>query len=106
MCLETLGKHERALSGLLRRFRLSYVRVYKGRFDVQNKIQAVPSFATKLRITERATQCVELANEGHVKHRASCEVGVWAHCGREGGNLYPDRIGCEMVARGASGVRG
>ena len=67
--------------------------------------------ATKLRITERATHqsstnFVELANKGHGKHRASREAGDGAHCGREGGKLYPDRIGCEMVARGAGGVRG
>ena len=52
------------------------------------------------------TDFVELANEGHGERRASREAGDGAHCGREGGKLYPDRFGCEMVARGAGGVRG
>ena len=52
VCLETRGKHEWALSGLLVWFRLYYVRVYKGRFDMQTKFKAVLVFATKLRIKE------------------------------------------------------
>ena len=77
---------------------------------MQNKIQALLVFASKLRITERAAQSStnfgELANKGHGKHRASCEAGDGAHCDREAGKLFPDRIGCEIVARGAGGVRG
>ena len=53
-----------------------------------------------------STNFAELANEGHGEHRASREAGDGAHCGREGGKLYPDPIDCEMVARGADGVRG
>ena len=53
-----------------------------------------------------STNFVELANEGHGEHRASREAGDGAYCGREGGKLYPDRIGCEMATRGAGGVRG
>ena len=53
-----------------------------------------------------STNFVELANEGHGKQRASREASDGAHCGREEGKLYPDRIGCEMVARGAGGLRG
>ena len=49
---------------------------------------------------------VELASDGHGKHRASRVAGDGADCGREGGKLYPDRIGGEMVARRAGGVRG
>ena len=53
-----------------------------------------------------STKFVELANEGHGEHRASREAGDGAHFGREGGKLIPDRLGCEMVARRAGGVRG
>ena len=56
VCLETRTKHEWALSGLFAWFRLNYVRVYKGRLDMQNKIQSVLIFATNLKLTERATQ--------------------------------------------------
>ena len=55
VCLETRRKHDWALSGLLMWFWLYYVRVYKGRCDTQNKIQAVLIFATKPKINERAT---------------------------------------------------
>ena len=55
VCLETRGKHEWALSGLLMWFRLYYVRVYKGRRDMQNNVEAVLMLATKLKISERAT---------------------------------------------------
>ena len=55
VCLETRGNHEWALSGLLMWFRLFFVRVYKGGCDMQNNIQAVLIFATKLKIHERAT---------------------------------------------------
>ena len=53
-----------------------------------------------------STNIVALANDGHGEHRASRETDDGAHCGREGGKLYSDRIGCEMVARGAGGARG
>ena len=53
-----------------------------------------------------STNFVELANEGHGEHRASREAGDGAHCDREGEKLYPDRIGCDMVARWAGGARG
>ena len=76
---------------------------------MQVKIQATLIFATNLKsMRERhslITDFVELANEGHGEHRVSREAGDRAHCGREGGKMYPDRIGCEMVARGARGVR-
>ena len=55
VCLETQGKHEWALSGLLMWFRSYCVRVYKVRCDVQNNIQAVLIFAAKLKSNERAT---------------------------------------------------
>ena len=53
-----------------------------------------------------STNNVEMANEGHGEHRASREARGGAHWGGEGGKLYPDRIGGEMVARGASSLRG
>ena len=53
-----------------------------------------------------STNFVELVNEGHGEHRASREAGDGAHCGREGGKLYPDRTSGEVVARGAGGLRG
>ena len=56
VCLETQGKHEWTLPGLLVWFRLYYVRVYNVRFDMQNKVQAVLIFAKKPKTTERATQ--------------------------------------------------
>ena len=66
-------------------------------------------FATALKLKEGAhslsTNTVELANDGHGKHRASREVGDGAHSGREGEEFYPDRIGGEVVAGGAGGVR-
>ena len=52
VCIETRGKHEWALSGLLMWFRLYYARVCKGRFDMQKVNQEVPIFATKLEINE------------------------------------------------------
>ena len=78
---------------------------------MQNKIQAVLIFASKLNFTERehrslSTKIVELANERHGEHRASREARDGAHCGREGGKLHPDRIDFEVVARGAGSVRG
>ena len=68
-------------------------------------------FATGLKFKRElrslSTDLVELAaNEGHGEHQASREAGDGAHCGREGGKLYPDRIDGEVVARGAAGVRG
>ena len=82
----------------------------KGRFDMQDKIQAVLVFATKIQITERrrslSPNFVELANECHGEHRALREAGDGTHCGREKEKLYPDRIGGEVGARGAGGVRG
>ena len=63
--------------------------------------------ATGLRELRRlSTNIIDLANEGHGEHRASREAGDGAHCGREGGELNPDQIGDEVVARGAGGVRG
>ena len=53
-----------------------------------------------------STNIVELVNEGHGKHRGSRETRDGAHWGREGGKLYPDRIGEEVAARGAGSVRG
>ena len=55
VCLETRGKHERALSGLLVWGWISHVRVYKGRLGLLNKVQAVLIFATKLNFIERAS---------------------------------------------------
>ena len=55
VCVETRGKHELTLSGLLLWSRLYHVRVYKGRFDLQNKFQA-EFIETKLKTNERATQ--------------------------------------------------
>ena len=91
VCLETRGKHEWALSGLLLWSWIEDVRVFKGCSGLPNDIKAVLIFATKLKFTERATQSehniIELANEGHGEHRASREAGDGAHCGREGGKL-------------------
>ena len=92
-------------------WRVGYVRVYKGRFGVQIKLQVVHIFSTKLKFTERelrslGTSIVELANEGRGEHRASREAGDGAHCGREGRKPYPGRTGGELVARGAGGVQG
>ena len=56
VCLETRGKHEWALSSL-HLWVIEYVRVYMGRSGLQDSIQAVLLFATKLKFTERATQC-------------------------------------------------
>ena len=67
-------------------------------------------FATGLKsrreLRSLSTNFVDLANEGHAEHRASREAGGGDHCDREGGKLYPDRIGGEVVERGADGVRG
>ena len=52
------------------------------------------------------TNIIELANEGHGEHQASRGAGDGDNCDRERGNLYPDRVGDEVVARGAGGVRG
>ena len=41
VCVETQGKHEWALSGLHLRFLIDYVRVFKGRSGLQDRIQAV-----------------------------------------------------------------
>ena len=56
VCIETRGKHEWVMSGLLVWGWIYYVRVYKGRFGLQNNIQSVQIFATKLKVTERAPQ--------------------------------------------------
>ena len=57
VCLETRGNHEWTLSGLLVWFRLYYVRVHKGRFDMQrSRFQVVLIFVANLTFTERATQ--------------------------------------------------
>ena len=111
VCLETRGKHEWALSGLLMWSRLYYVRVDKGRCVIRKITFKRCLFLRRnlKSMRERrilSTKFGELANEGHGEHRASREAGDGAHCGREGGKLYLDRIGCEMVARGAGGVRG
>ena len=53
-----------------------------------------------------STNIFELANKGHGEHQASREAGDGAHCDREGGKLCPDRIGGEVIAREADGVRG
>ena len=66
-------------------------------------------FATNLKereLLDLSTSIVELASNGHGEHRASREAGDEAHWGREGGKLYPDRMGGEAVARGAGSVRG
>ena len=85
---------------------IEFVRVYKGRLGLQDNIQAVFIFATGLKFKERATQSEHQHCRGHGEHRASHEAGDRVHCGREGGKLHPDRIGGEVVARGAGGVRG
>ena len=54
--IETRGRHEWVLSGLLVWSRAYYARVCEGRFGVQNNIQAVLIFATKIKFTERAPQ--------------------------------------------------
>ena len=79
---------------------------------MRDNIQAVLIFATKLKFTERATQSEH-------RHRRPGERGPRRApgltrssrrgsllCGREGGKLYPDRMGGEVVARGAGSVRG
>ena len=82
-------------------------RVYKGRFRLQNRIQAVLIFATKLFFKETALQSKhQHYRAGERGPRASREEGDGAHRGREGGKLYPDRIGVEVVATGAGSVRG
>ena len=64
------------------------------------------SFCDQAGISERKhrrlnTNIVELANEGHGKHRVSREACDGAHWGRDGAKLYPDLIGGEVVARGS-----
>ena len=108
--IETRGRHERALSGLLVWGRINYVRVYNGRLYLLNKLPTVTIFAPK-RSSQRelrslSTDSVELADEGRGEPRASREAGDRAHCDREAGKLYPDRIGGEVDTRGAGGVRG
>ena len=49
---------------------------------------------------------VDRAHGGHGEHRALREAGDGAHWSREGVKLHPDRIGDEVVARGAGSVRG
>ena len=50
--LETQGKHEWALSGLLLWNWIEYLQAYKGRSRLQDKIRAVLILATKLKFTE------------------------------------------------------
>ena len=64
-----------------------------------------PGWSSQRELCSLSTNIVELTNAGHGEHRASGEADDGAHCGREGGKLYPDRIGGEVVARGAGGVR-
>ena len=52
------------------------------------------------------TNIVELANEGLDDHRASCEAHDGAHWGGEGGEIYSDRMGGEVIATGACSVQG
>ena len=56
VCLETRGMHEWALFGLHLCFFIEFVRVYKGHWVLQDNIQAVLIFATKLKFKESATQ--------------------------------------------------
>ena len=65
-----------------------------------------PGCSSQRELRSFSTNFVELANEGQDEHRAYREAGNGAHCGREGGKFYPDRIGGEVVTRGAGGVRG
>ena len=64
-----------------------------------------PSSISQREHRSLSTNIVELVGEGHGEHRTSREAGDGAHCGREGGKLIPDRIGGEVVARGAGGAR-
>ena len=88
---------------------LKYVGVHKGRFGLQNKIQAVLIFANKLKFTERGAP----QSDHHHCWRTRAAVSTGLHPRQatglnvvEGGKLYPNRIGGEVVARGAGGVRG
>ena len=58
VCLATRGVHESALSGLHTYlwFSIEYLRAFKDRLGLQEHIQAMLTFATKLKIKERATQ--------------------------------------------------
>ena len=67
--------------------------------------------ATKLNFRKRehrslSSNIAELANEGHGEHRALREARDGAHWSREGGKLYPDRIGGKLVAGRAGSGRG
>ena len=91
-CPSKLEGSMNGLFGLLWGGRLCIVQVNKGRLDLQNKTQAVLTFATKLKFTGRAPQCEHQqcrANEGRSEHRASREAGDGAHCGREGRKASP-----------------
>ena len=65
-----------------------------------------PGRSSQRELRSLSANIVERANEGHGEHKASREAGDGAHCGGEGGKLYPDRIVGEVVGRGAGGVRG
>ena len=65
-----------------------------------------PSRTSQRDLRSLSTTIVELANEGCGEHRASRGAGDGAHCGREGGKLYQDRIGSTVVVKRAGGVRG
>ena len=81
-----------------------------GRSKLRYNVQAMAISATTLELKEgapsRSTNTVELANDAHGEHRASPEGGDGADCGKELGKLYPDRIGGEVVVRGAVDSRG
>ena len=65
-----------------------------------------PSRGSQRELRSLSTNIVGLAHEGLGQHQTSREAGDGAHFGREGEKLDPDRIGGEMVARGAGGMRG
>ena len=114
MCLEARGEHDWALSGL----HLHIIRLimYESERFVRHccKVPVIferclflrPGRNSQRELRSLSTNIFELANEVHGEHRASREAGDRAHWGRGGGKFHPDRIGGEVVARGAGGVRG
>ena len=63
---------------------------YKGQSGLQDKIQAVHIFATKVSLKERDMQSehqYSRASNDHREHRASRRAGDGAHRGRESGKL-------------------
>ena len=83
---------------------------YKGRSQLQENILAVLILATSLKLKKGApslsTNTVELANDGHGEHRPSREATEGADCCRGEESFTRNRIGGEVVARGAGSVRG